>query len=177
MNTMQLLSILKTDKITRQHNGGVFPIDKLPKKISSFPILYVINTDKSDKPGMHWVALYFNEDKRAEFFDSYGNPPDKYDAHLMRFIDRHSSGVLYNDRCLQSLDSTVCAQYCIMFAQYRCRNVAMQTTVHMFTRDTRYNDAFVHNFVESLYNVALPISDGDFIINQIVKSFQSIVNK
>ena len=47
---------------------GVFSIDNLPDD----PRLLVCNTDPSDKPGRHWIAIYVGDDGRGDFFDSLG---------------------------------------------------------------------------------------------------------
>lgn len=42
-------------------------------------IAIVFNTDKHNKPGKHWLAVYIdNIHKTIEYFDSLGNPPNKY---------------------------------------------------------------------------------------------------
>ena len=42
---------------------GVFSIDNLPDN----PHLLVCNTDPSDRPGQHWIAIYVDEDGRGDF--------------------------------------------------------------------------------------------------------------
>ena len=39
---------------------GVIACDRLPTK----PRLLVCNTDKSDEPGEHWIAIYGDDDGR-----------------------------------------------------------------------------------------------------------------
>ena len=39
---------------------------------------YVV-TDPSTAPGEHWVAMFFNNQRFAEVFDSYGLHPIVYD--------------------------------------------------------------------------------------------------
>ena len=41
---------------------GVFSVDNMPKD----PHLLVCNTDPSDKPGRHWIAIYI-ENGRGDF--------------------------------------------------------------------------------------------------------------
>ena len=43
-----------------------------------YPGSYVANTDPSTAPGGHWVAMFFNNPRSAEFFDSYGLHPIVY---------------------------------------------------------------------------------------------------
>ena len=53
---------------------GVYPSDKLPTNVSSYPALFIAIVDASDMPGSHWLAFYFTKDREGEFFDSYGLP-------------------------------------------------------------------------------------------------------
>ena len=78
MNTVQLIYALQHDKITCKQFVGVFPSDRLPKKMEHYPCGFIANTDPSAKPGTHWVAFYFPSKSEAEFFDSYGYPPEHY---------------------------------------------------------------------------------------------------
>ena len=47
---------------------GVFSVDNLPES----PHLLVCNTDPSDRPGRHWIAIYVDNEGRGDFFDSFG---------------------------------------------------------------------------------------------------------
>jgi len=88
---------------------GVFSIDTLPDR----PRLLVCNTDPSDKPGRHWVAIYVDDDcNRGEFFDSFGRRPDDV---FERYLNRHCSSWIFNDRQLQSVTSKFCGHYCIYY--------------------------------------------------------------
>ena len=60
---------------------GVVPIDRVSdldpgnkKRIS-----FVMNTDPSEKPGKHWVAIYIDglRDMTVEYYDSYARAPSK----------------------------------------------------------------------------------------------------
>ena len=75
MNSLQLAKILHRSPYTKRNFIGVFSVDKLPIKIKKFPACLVINTDKSGKPGKHWVAMHIKNSWTAEFFDSFGRAP------------------------------------------------------------------------------------------------------
>ena len=66
MNTVQITYALKHDNITNKQFIGVFPSDRLPKKIKHYPCGFVANTDPRTKPGTHWVAFYFPVEDQAE---------------------------------------------------------------------------------------------------------------
>ena len=80
MNSTQLAIILKKDKYTRAVFQGVYPSDKLPTRVSSFPALFIANVDTSEEPGSHWVAFYFTKDRKGEFY-----PQAIMLEHFLRF--------------------------------------------------------------------------------------------
>ena len=137
MNSTQLAIILKKDKYTRAVFQGVYPSDKLPTSVSSFPALFIANVDTSEKPGSHWVAFYFTKDCEGEFFDSYGLPPSNYTGTFSSFLNDNSKGWSFNSVTLQSINSKVCGHYCLYYALFHCRNIDMSTIVHRFSKNKR----------------------------------------
>ena len=79
---------------------GVFSIDTLPEH----PRLLVCNTDPSNEPGRHWVAMCVR-DGRGEFLDSFGRAPNAIFEH---YLNRHCLYWTLNDRSLQSVVSRFC---------------------------------------------------------------------
>jgi len=119
---------------------GVFSIDNLPDN----PRLLVCNTDPSDKPGRHWIAIYVGEDGRGDFFDSFGRRPSCY---FECYMNRNCLSWNFNDRQLQSIVSKFCGHYCIYFCILRSRGVDMRKIVRSFSSDTGLNDMLVHTYV------------------------------
>ena len=131
---------MNTDEMERKLShriDGVFSADTLPDK----PHLLVCNTDPSDKPGRHWVCIHV-EDGCGEYFDSFGRRPTEL---FERYLNRHCTSWIYNDRQIQSVISKFCGHYCI--CMLRSRGVDMRKIVSSFTSDTGLNDALVHGFV------------------------------
>lgn len=68
MNTEELLTVLSCDGLTKDLFLGVFPRDALPPKpVKKKTFCFIINTDPSNKPGLHWLAIFVNGGK-GEFF-------------------------------------------------------------------------------------------------------------
>ena len=155
MNTTQLAIILKKDKYTRAVFQGVYPSDKLPTEVSSFPALFIANVDTSEKPGSHWVAFYFTKDQEGEFFDSYGLPPSSYTGTFSSFLNNNSKDWSFNSATLQSINSKVCGHYCLYYALFRCRNISMSTIVHRFSKNKQRNDFLVQRFIEKHFPLGL----------------------
>ena len=140
MNTLQIEKLLNADSICNQIFQGVYSSDTLP----SYPRLLISNTDPSNKPGRHWIAIYVDENGRGEYFDSFGRPPDK---HFELYMNRHCRNWIFNRVQLQSIASSFCGFYCCMYCLFRSRMVDMNAFIKMFTNDTGFNDLIVHRFL------------------------------
>ena len=151
MNTIQLVNILRKDKFTRTVFQGVYPSDKLPTAVSSFPALLIANVDTSDAPGSHWVAFYFTKDRKGEFFYSYGLPPSSFTGTFSSFLNNNSKDWSFNSVTLQSINSKVCGHYCLYYALFRCRNISMSTIEHRFSKNKEENDFLVQRFIENIF--------------------------
>ena len=102
---------------------GVFSFDHLPSLFhyDNSSCCCIVNIDPSTKPGSHWVAFFFDSQLNSlEFFDSYGYPPSYFNFNI-RLPDssHHKPHLAYSSIPLQSLSTTVCGQYCILFCYFR----------------------------------------------------------
>lgn len=155
MNSAQIHYILSNDELTRYQFKGVYARDHFNEKTSK-PGLYVINTDDSDKPGEHWVAIYNNG--REEFFDSYGNHPSYFGINTTK-------NVIYNKTRYQNDLSTCCGQYCIYFLTLRCRHHDMgQIKSYLEPSMKMWNDNMVTRYVNKHFNIKTDVSDYPFVI-------------
>jgi len=84
MNTLQIEYFLSKHSKTKSFFKGVFPSDMVPKTILKYPALIIASTDTSDQPGTYWIAFYFDSRRPAEFFDSYGQYPQK--KEFLKFL-------------------------------------------------------------------------------------------
>ena len=155
MDTIQLTLILRKDKYTRGVFQGVYPSDKLPNSVSSYPALLIANVDTSEMPGSHWIAFYFTKDEEGEFFDSYGLPPSTYTGTFVNFLNNNSKQWTFNSVTLQSMKSKVCGHFSLYFGLFRCRNISMSTIVHRFSTNKRRNDFIVKRFIEKHFPLSL----------------------
>ena len=159
------------DKHTKNIFVGVFPADKLPS-INEFkyPMTFIVNSDPSGEPGSHWMAIYINANGYGEFFDSYGKHPSVYSDRFSKFLDRSCKTWLYNKKCLQGIFSTTCGHYCLFYILHRARGVSLRVIVDMFTSNTDYNDDTVNIFIKKRYNFDTPVSDLNFMFNQVSRA-------
>ena len=166
MDSAQLFNVLRGDDATRRHAIGVFPADRLPV-VEKYPCAFIVNSDESDQPGTHWLAVYLTRDGGAEFVDSYGLSPETYGERFYAFLRKHGSRLIHNEVRLQSFNTTVCGQHCLFYLLHCCRDISMRAITSTFTDDYLVNDVLVQDFIEEKYDVDVPVTDSDFICRQI----------
>ena len=148
MDTEQIERLLAADSYTKSIVVGALPKDCVPKTgIASYPATFVCNTHSSDKPGQHWICMFFTNDGREEYFDSYGLPPRQ--REFVYFLQSNCATWNFNDKTFQSPLSNVCGQYCVVYLLHRCRGITAKTTVNSFGKDLVNNDCRVFDFVNS----------------------------
>ena len=151
MNTTQINDILESDEYTRSAYRGTLARDEFVEG----EILhgwYVCNLDNSDRGGSHWVAIEVPRSGSVQYFDSYGIQPLYRDLSL-RLMTLGSKEVRYSTTELQSIDTTVCGFYCIVFILLAARGYDMQGILDILTEvdDTHTRDHAVKRFVMLRY--------------------------
>ncbi len=148
MNSNELNILLFKHNVTKFDFGGVYAQDKLPIK-ATFRA-YIVNLDVSTMEGSHWVAIVFSKNniKPAVYFDSYGFPP--FYPNILKFIERNSSNYVYNAIRLQSDNTFVCGQYCVIFIISMLRNISLHNFQKSFCGDYLKNDKKIYNIVKNL---------------------------
>ncbi len=70
---------------------GVYAIDEIDKIPVSNKMGVILNLDKSDQPGSHWVALYIDadDDQTVEYYDSFAEePPESLMKDIKKLVDK-----------------------------------------------------------------------------------------
>ena len=99
MNSLQIEGLLKKGCQAKKIFKKVCALDEM--EVPSYPSPYVINSDTSDKKDEHWVAVYFDKNRRGKYFDSYGLPPAI--VGLEAYMNHFSLDWIYNRKTIQSL--------------------------------------------------------------------------
>ena len=120
---------------------GTFPRDQLPKTIQRRPSGIIINTDASNAPGSHWVAIYHSRDGCAEYFDSFGLPP--LHKEIITFLNDNNYGWIHNPVTLQDVTSDTCGIYAALYLQSRLARNTREQFISLFTNDGGVNDLIV----------------------------------
>ena len=87
MNTFEIIHILNKNPVTEKYFDGVYPVDHL-EKINKRPRLIICNTDTSEGKGLHWIAIFFYNENKVDFFDSLGKNPSEYDSRFITFMKK-----------------------------------------------------------------------------------------
>ena len=106
MNSLEILNKARNDPVLNRIFLGVFALDKIPT-INQYPTALVVNLDRSNLPGSHWIALYFTAKGKCEYFDSYGRKPC---LNMQKYIAKPYT---YNKICVQDLWSISCGRMCL----------------------------------------------------------------
>lgn len=120
LDNLQLEKILRSDKCTRDRFIGVFSIDTIPSKVK-YPSCFIFNTDKSNNPGEHWIAVDFDNNGLCSFFDPLGFSPEFY--QIQTKIQSLSKQVQFNKTRVQPFYSRKCGYYCFLFLLFKCRRI------------------------------------------------------
>jgi len=164
MNTKQLMHCIKEDSLLNKYCLGVFPFDVLPRP-QSIPTCAILNLDRKNQPGSHWVAVFIDESGVGEYFDTYGRPPKK--SQIKNYFKKHALDWKFNEKMIQSPYSSVCGQFCIYYLCHRIRGISMEEICDRFSNNGETNDFLVMRWVNKRFDLNTTVLDFDFIINQI----------
>ena len=85
--TKQLATLAQHDTQLRPYFAGVFASHQLPASpIKSRPQGYIVNVDRHDAPGSHWLGVW-TEDDTCEVMDSFGMDIARYNIPVVREVD------------------------------------------------------------------------------------------
>jgi len=113
---------------------GAYPSDdipnfKLPAKGTNY---VVINTDKSDESGEHWVCLAMDKSK-CHYFDSFGL--HILESGIGKYVKKMGyNKYVYNSKAIQPFYSEKCGYYVIAFILAIESGESFKTFINQFTR-------------------------------------------
>ena len=142
MNTSELLCCIQCDPVLKKNHVSMYAANQIPKYIQQGA--FIVNTDVDTKPGTHWCAMYFSGSGQAEYWDSYGLPPQNH--YFQTAIINNSRSFTYNRIKLQNDSSNVCGQFCLFYLMMRLRGHSLKTIVEKFNYYPN-NDYFVYKCI------------------------------
>ena len=149
LSGVELESLIRTyaDDDTTAAFLGIFSRDTLPTSIQRLPVLFVVNTQTSNLPGQHWVAVYISSEKRGELFDSLATPVS---LKLMRWMNTFTVKWRPSKMRIQNPLSAYCGAFVAYFVLTRLKAKSMEACLQLFTKDLSFNDQLIQNFVKTL---------------------------
>lgn len=88
---------------------GTFSLDKVPSfKKNAALQHFIINTDTTNLPGKHWIAVTIFNNKHAYIFDSFGIPPPSLLISQLR--QRSIDKIYYSRQQIQPFGTQICGQ-------------------------------------------------------------------
>lgn len=113
-----------------KHFVGVFPADRIPE-VKEIPASFVVNTDRHDEPGTHWVAIILKPGQKVVYFDPLGFPPLQPQIHdYVTQVGRN--GIKYNSVTLQNPDGVACGYYTVSFIKWFSAGKSLSQFVRFF---------------------------------------------
>ena len=125
---------------------GSFAVDELSQiKFHDYPCFLIINMDCRNWKGSHWIALAIYP-QNLYICDSLGGikPTENISQELIDFLKNISQ---FRKVCLtkqlQSLSSSLCAEYCIVFVEEMSRRHSFKKFLDYFSENFEDNDSLV----------------------------------
>lgn len=153
MNSLQIEKLLARQRRCAPFFVGCLPADRLPAHVAHYPWCAVVNTDRAHESGSHWVALYVPSASSAEYFDSFGAPPNQ---PIGAYLRAHFKSVRHNAHPFQSVLSKACGKYAIYFLMRRCAGDSLDAIVQRLLNAQTNADRLVCAYVARLFNNNVP---------------------
>jgi hypothetical protein len=147
MDNTQIAQICLNSKVIKKNFKGVYAIDEIPRRLKP-PTAIIINTDKKNSVGEHWVASYSTKDT-IFFFDSLGGNIHR-STYLFDHLYDSTRSVVVNSCRYQQTKSTVCGVYVILFLYYMNKGYTYSYFLNLFREnDLQNNDRIVCELFKS----------------------------
>jgi hypothetical protein len=143
MNSNQIKNILQNNRFSKIIFKGVYPSNNIPS-FNEYPYCLIANTDRYGEPGTHWVAIYAKNNYNVEYFDSFGEEPNKdISLYLQQFkhIDKNKSRI-------QSIYDNSCGAHVIYYIIKKCQGKSLKNILSDL--NSPFNDSLVKLFVYNL---------------------------
>ena len=156
MDEDEIARILKNDPFTKKCFAGVFSRTHVTMAMK-LPSIYIINLDDYGSPGFHWIAVYVDHET-VNIFDSFGGNflNDPKFASFINYSRNKNQKILSSHNIIQSLFSSTCGLYCILFAMLMARKKSFKDFLSIFrNNDPIDNDIAISEFFKSMYNITI----------------------
>lgn len=153
MDETEIKSIMYNNKITRSIFRGTYAKNEtIPFINTKTPSAYIINYDTRSEEGSHWVAIFIRNDILF-YFDSLCLDFTLDPLMFNNILSLKKLFIVSNPARLQSLTTSTCGLYCLLFIYFLARNIPYSTFLNYFKRnDYAYNEKYVLNLYSKIFN-------------------------
>lgn len=139
LNTLDIINIMEPFQKNNVF-AGVFASDSLPNRVR-LPSAFIINTSPRSSIQGHWVGLYIDEYGSAEYFDSFGFPPEQ--KTILQFLRLHTKKIIFNKKQIQNLSSVKCGKFAIVFILLKIYKKSFTELLKKFSTNLMINDLVI----------------------------------
>jgi hypothetical protein len=130
---------------------GTFSRDNLPNRFQP-NTCYIVNYDKHDGQGTHWIALLRNNEQYCEVFDPLGVPPSN---NILTFCKSTNLKVQYNSSQIQPTNSIACGYFAVLYLILRQKGVSQYDLLYTYNQTGEYANmgTLIKLFNHHVYNI------------------------
>ncbi len=135
---------------TYREFGGVFSKDLVNTKNCKDGKLYILNLDKVDGGGSHWVMMSLVDKYKNLYYDSYSAPPP---MSVEKFLKKQRkdavlSPLYVND---QSVSSVTCGYFCVLMSLLIIKSgFTPKQCIDLFQNDITNNEHIIREFAKDV---------------------------
>lgn len=124
-----------------KHYGGCFSKDEFPKKARNGKF-YILNMDKPEGPGSHYVLVSLIKPNYGIYFDSFGlDPPTQVEETMKRLKPQNYRNIGQ----IQDIKSSACGWYCIYVMDHLLKGESYIDTLNKFEQHLYTSVSPTHN--------------------------------
>lgn len=145
LNTVDINNCLF--KVSPKQYLGCYPCDKIPKTFANPPFGMVLNTQNSNGPGEHWLAIYVDKNNTVNYFDSLGFPPliPEIRDYVERFKNKNVNNIPF-----QNMNSITCGHFSVAFLTLAFLGKSYTQIMSTFRNNKNNIDKYVTSVVQKL---------------------------
>lgn len=126
--------------------------DKLKGLTPQANQVIIINLNRSDQMGSHWVCSINSQAKKEVcYFDSFGVKPI---PEAVTFMKRYKKPIIYTTRQIQKVDEETCGWYVMAFLdQYILKNVPAYEAVYQisYRKTIQYGKKLFKTYLSKIF--------------------------
>ena len=152
MNTLFINDLCQKDQFISKYYIGCLACDQLPETFPDYS-LAIVNLDKIQNPGLHWIVCASLDNNRSLYIDSFGRPlKNKY---IYNSLKNRGKPIVHNNVPLQHFLSQYCGFFSIFFCYFLARNFSMEEILLNYFTPSKpiYNDLLVKNFIKIIFSL------------------------